>query len=237
MKTIGLLGGMSWESTQIYYQDINRAVQAKLGGVHSARCLMYSFDFADVEELQARGDWKQAGILLGEAAKKLANAGADFIVLCTNTMHLVADDIERISGLRVLHIGDVTADAIKRAGLNRVALLATGYTMEQPFMRERIARHGIDVFVPDARDRKIIHDVIYDELVRGIIRDESREQYLNIVNRLQEAGAQAVILGCTEIELLIKDGDAGIPFFATAALHAAEAAEFMTADVKYPSVP
>lgn len=225
MKTIGLLGGMSWESTQIYYQDINRAVQARLGGVHSARCVLYSFDFADIEALQARGDWTTAGAELGAAASALRGAGADFIVLCTNTMHLVADAVERISGLPVLHIGDVTAKAINDAGFTRVALLATAYTMEQPFMRERIARHGIDVIVPNEADRMLVHSIIYDELVRGIIRNESRSQYLNVVRRLQEDGAQAIILGCTEIELLIKNGDAGIPFFATAALHAAAAAD------------
>ena len=237
MKTVGLLGGMSWESTQIYYQDINRAVQAKLGGVHSARCVMYSFDFAEVEELQAKGDWIAAGALLGNAAKKLGRAGAEFIVLCTNTMHLVASDVERISGLPVLHIGDVTAAAIRNAGFSRVALLATAYTMEQPFMRERIASHGVDIFVPDAADRKMAHDIIYSELVRGIIRTESRHAYLAIIDRLIAVGAQAIVLGCTEIELLIEDGDASVPFFATAALHAAAAAEFMTADVKYPAVP
>jgi aspartate racemase len=216
---------MSWESTQIYYQDINRAVQAKLGGVHSARCVMYSFDFADVEALQAKGDWKASGALLGDAAKRLRDAGADFIVLCTNTMHLVADDVERISGLPLLHIGDVTAEAIKRTGLQRVGLLATGYTMAQPFMRERIARHGLDVFVPGEADQKVVHDIIYDELVRGIVREDSRRAYLAVVERMQQDGAQGIILGCTEIEMLIKDGDASIPFFATAALHSIAAAE------------
>ncbi len=225
MKTIGLLGGMSWESTQIYYHDINRAVQETLGGLHSARCVMYSFDFADVEALQARGDWASAGKLLGGAARKLGAAGADFIVLCTNTMHIVADDVERISGLRLLHIGDVTAQAIEKAGLRRVALFATGYTMEQPFLRERIADHGIDVFVPNAVDRKMIHDVIYNELVRGIVREESRKACLEVVELARQAGAEAIILGCTEIEMLIKDGDAAIPFFPTAALHARAAAE------------
>ena len=225
MKTIGLLGGMSWESTQMYYRDINRAVQAKLGGVHSARCVMYSFDFADVEALQAKGDWKQAGALLGGAAKKLADADADFIVLCTNTMHLVADDVERISGLPLLHIGDVTGEAIKRAGLHRVGLLATGYTMAQPFMRERIASHGLDVFVPSEADQKLVHDIIYGELVRGIVREESRRSYLGVVERMRQDGAQGIILGCTEIEMLIKNGDAEIPFFATAALHSIAAAE------------
>jgi aspartate racemase len=225
MKTIGLLGGMSWESTQIYYQDINRAVLAKLGGVHSARCVMYSFDFADVEALQAKGDWKASGELLGDAARKLRGAGADFIVLCTNTMHLVADDVERISGLPLLHIGDVTADAIRKANVHRVGLLATGYTMAQSFMRERIASHGLDVFVPSEADQKLVHDIIYRELVRGIVRDESRRAYLDVVERMREEGAQGIILGCTEIEMLIKDGDANIPFFATAALHSTAAAE------------
>jgi aspartate racemase len=225
MKTIGLLGGMSWESTQFYYRFINRAVQDKLGGVHSAHCIIYSFDFADIEALQAKGEWAASGDLLGEAGRKLREAGCDFLVLCTNTMHKVADDIERISGLRLLHIADPTIAALKTAGVKTVALLATRYTMEQPFYRERLERTGLRVLIPNDTDRTRIHDIIYEELVRGIVLDESRNEYLAIVERLRGDGAEGIILGCTEIDMLLHEGDSPLPFFDTTALHALAAVE------------
>lgn len=225
MKTIGLIGGMSWESTVPYYQTINRTVAAQLGGLHSAQVLLYSFDFAEVEALQHAGRWDDAGKLLADCARRLEGAGADFLVLCTNTMHKVADAIEGAVKIPLLHIADPTADAIRAAGHARVGLLGTRFTMEQDFYRARLTdRHGLDVLVPPQEQRETLHHIIYDELCLGIIREESRREFQHIAADLIAAGAQCVILGCTEIGLLLKDGDVAAPLFDTTALHARAAA-------------
>ena len=226
MKTIGLLGGMSWESTVPYYRQINEAVKARRGGLHSAKIVLYSVDFAEIERLQHRGDWAAAGALLADAARALERAGADFIVLCTNTMHKVADAIEAASALPLLHIADPTAAAIQAAGLQRVGLLGTRFTMEQLFYRQRLEdRHGIQVLVPDEPDRAEVHRVIYEELCRGVVSEASRQAYRQVISRLVARGAQAVILGCTEIGLLVRADDAEVPLFDTCVLHAQAAAE------------
>lgn len=225
METIGLLGGMSWVSTQLYYREINKTIANRLGGSHSAKCALYSFDFHEIEALQTTGDWAEAGRLLGDAAAALKIVGADFIVICANTMHLVANDVERISGLPVLHIGDATADALVEAGITRAALLGTRYTMEMPFLRERLERHGIEVLIPREEDRATIHKIIYSELIKDIVKEESREDILDVLERLQDVGAQGVILGCTELELLITPQYTDMPLFRTAAIHARAAAE------------
>lgn len=224
MKTLGLIGGMSWESTIPYYREINRTVAGRLGGLHSARLLLYSVDFAEIEALQRAGDWDEAGRVLADAARALRAGGAELIVICANTMHLVADAVEAASGLPLVHIADATADAIDAAGLSRVGLLGTRYTMEQPFLRERLERRGLEVLVPDDVQRDTVHRVIYDELCHGRIEDTSRAQYRAIIESLVERGAQGVILGCTEIGLLVSPGDASVPLFDTAALHAHAAA-------------
>ncbi|BCR23735.1 aspartate/glutamate racemase family protein [Aquipseudomonas alcaligenes] len=226
MKTIGLLGGMSWESTLPYYRHINEAVRERLGGLHSARLVLYSLDFHEIEALQRQGDWAAAGTLLADAARRLESAGADFLLLCTNTMHKVADAIEAASALPLLHIADPTAAAIQAAGLQRVGLLGTRFTMEQPFYRERLEdRHGIQVLVPDEPDRAEVHRVIYEELCRGVVSEVSRQAYRQVISRLVARGAQAVILGCTEIGLLVRADDAEVPLFDTCVLHAQAAAE------------
>ena len=226
MKTIGLLGGMSWESTLPYYRHINEAVRERLGGLHSARLVLYSLDFHEIEALQRQGDWAAAGTLLADAARHLESAGADFLLLCTNTMHKVADAIEAASALPLLHIADPTAAAIQAAGLQRVGLLGTRFTMEQPFYRERLEdRHGIQVLVPDEPDRAEVHRVIYEELCRGVVSEASRQAYRQVITRLVARGAQAVILGCTEIGLLVRADDAEVPLFDTCVLHAQAAAE------------
>ena len=221
MKTIGLIGGMSWESTLGYYKLINEAVRRRLGGLHSARLVLYSLDFHDIERLQKTGDWDAAGVLLAEAARSLAAAGADFIVLCTNTMHKVAAAIESAVPIPLLHIADPTAQEIARAGHAKVGLLGTRFTMEQAFYRERLRdRHGLEVLVPDAADRDTVHRIIYDELCLGDVRPESREAYRRIMRDLVSRGAQAIILGCTEISLLVGTTDAEVPLFDTTAVHA-----------------
>ena len=226
MKTIGLLGGMSWESTLPYYRHINEAVRERLGGLHSARLVLYSLDFHEIEALQRQGDWAAAGTLLADAARRLESAGADFLLLCTNTMHKVADAIEAASALPLLHIADPTAAAIQAAGLQRVGLLGTRFTMEQPFYRQRLEdRHGIQVLVPDEPDRAEVHRVIYEELCRGVVSEASRQAYRQVIGRLVARGAQAVILGCTEIGLLVRADDAEVPLFDTCVLHAQAAAE------------
>jgi aspartate racemase len=226
MKTIGLLGGMSWESTLPYYRHINEAVRERLGGLHSARLVLYSLDFHEIEALQRQGDWAAAGTLLADAARRLESAGADFLLLCTNTMHKVADAIEAASALPLLHIADPTAAAIQAAGLQRVGLLGTRFTMEQPFYRQRLEdRHGIQVLVPDEPDRAEVHRVIYEELCRGVVSEVSRQAYRQVITRLVARGAQAVILGCTEIGLLVRADDAEVPLFDTCVLHAQAAAE------------
>lgn len=220
MKTIGLIGGMSWESSIEYYRLVNERVRQELGGLHSAECVMYSVDFAAIEAMQAEGRWQDAGRRLAEVARRLEAGGADFLVLCTNTMHKVADAIEQAVSVPLLHLGDTTATAVTEAGVRRVGLLGTGFTMEQTFYRDRLASHGLDVLVPDAEDRALVHRVIYDELCLGLVLDESRQAYLEVVQRLVDRGAEGIILGCTEIELLIGQEHVAEPVFPTTRLHA-----------------
>lgn len=226
MKTLGLIGGMSWESTIPYYRQINETVRQRLGGLHSARLVLYSENFHDVERLQQAGEWEAAGALLADAARGLQAAGAQGLVLCTNTMHKVAPQIEAAVQIPLLHIADPTAEAIRAAGLTRVGLLGTRFTMEQDFYRDRLTRrHGLDVLVPEAADRETVHRIIYEELCLGRILPASRAAYLAIVARLREAGAEAVILGCTEIALLIEPQHVpAMPLFDTTRLHAEHAA-------------
>ncbi|MGQ0838024.1 aspartate/glutamate racemase family protein [Actinokineospora sp.] len=216
MKVIGLLGGMSWESSIEYYRIVNERVRDRLGGLHSAHCVLYSVDFAAIERMQAAGHWTEAAAVLRDAARALVRAGAEIIVLCTNTMHKVADDL----GVPILHIADTTAAAVRGAGLTRVGLLGTAFTMEQDFYTGRLARHGLDVLVPEAEDRAVVHRIIYEELVLGVVREDSRQAYRAVMARLIERGAQGVILGCTEIELLIGQADSPVPVFPTTRLHA-----------------
>ena len=227
MKTIGLLGGMSWESTQTYYRLINEAIKARLGGLHSARIALYSVDFAEVEELQRADDWDAAGQLLAAAARRVEAAGAEGLVLCTNTMHKVAPALEAAMSIPLLHIADATAAAIQRAGYTRVGLLGTRFTMEQPFYKDRLSQlHGLDVRVPDAIDRETVHRIIFEELCLGTLREESRAAYRAVMSRLVADGAEAIILGCTEISLLVDAADASVPLFDTTALHAQWAADW-----------
>lgn len=230
MKTIGLIGGMSWESTVPYYRHLNEGIKQRLGGLHSARVVLYSVDFHDIERLQHAGRWDEAGAMLANAARALQSAGAEFLVLCTNTMHKVAPAIEAAVRIPLLHIADPTAEAVKQAGLRTVGLLGTRFTMEEDFYRGRLeARHGLKVVIPDAADRDLVHRVIYDELCLGVTLDESRAAYREIIGRLVAQGAQGIILGCTEIGLLVKTEDAPVPLFDTTALHAASAVEFALA--------
>ena len=226
MKTLGLIGGMSWESTATYYRLLNEHAKAALGGLHSARLVLVSVDFAEVEALQACGDWDAAGALLARACRQLEAAGADAVVLCTNTMHKVAPAMQAATDLPFLHIGDATAAAIRAAGLDCVGLLGTRFTMEQDFYRARLEARGIRVLVPEADDRATVHRIIYDELCLGDIRPTSRTAYLDIIGRLAAAGAQGVVLGCTEIPLLVSAGDTSLPLFDTTALLARFAADF-----------
>lgn len=227
MKTLGLIGGMSWESTVPYYRMINEHVKQQLGGLHSAKLFLYSVDFYEIEQLQMAGDWQQAGEILGNAAHSLARAGAEVIVVCTNTMHKVAGDIERIGGLPLLHIADATAEKIKGQGLRKIGLLGTRFTMEQDFYRGRLQdKHQIDVVTPDEADRVIVHRIIYEELCLGIIKDASRDEYRRIIAKLEQQGVEGIILGCTEITLLVGAEDANVPVFDTTAIHALAAAEF-----------
>lgn len=221
MKTIGLIGGMSWESSAHYYRIINQEVHARLGGVHSARSLMFSVDFGDIERKQHDGDWSSLSADMVEAAQRLERGGADFFLLCTNTMHRMADDVAASVSIPFLHIADPTAEAIKTAGYKRVGLLGTAFTMEQAFYKGRLAdQHGLDVIVPSASDRKIVHDIIYNELVVGQVRAASRDTYRAVMARLAERGVQAIILGCTEIMLLVQSEDSDVPLFDTTTLHA-----------------
>ncbi|MFS7357823.1 aspartate/glutamate racemase family protein [Rahnella inusitata] len=231
MKTLGLIGGMSWESTVPYYRMINEHVKQQLGGLHSAKLFLYSVDFFEIEKLQMAGDWQQAGEILGNAANALARAGAEVIVVCTNTMHKVADDIERIGGLPLLHIADATAEKIKGQGLRKIGLLGTRFTMEQDFYRGRLQDiHQIEVVTPDEADRAIVHRIIYEELCLGIVNDASREEYRQIIAKLELQGVEGIILGCTEITLLVGAADASVPVFDTTAIHALAAAEFSLKD-------
>ena len=225
MKVLGLLGGMSWESSAIYYRLINEAVRDRLGGLHSARLVMHSVDFDEIAQLQRTGDWEAAGQVLGQVAASLQAAGAQALVLCTNTMHKVAEQVEAATELPLLHIADATGDRIKRAGFRTVGLLGTRFTMEQDFYKERLAsRHGLSVLTPSAQDRDDVHRIIYEELCLGQVRDASREVYQRVIGKLVEQGAEAVILGCTEITLLVVAGDSPVPVFDTTAIHAEAAA-------------
>ncbi|WP_020145814.1 aspartate/glutamate racemase family protein [Terracoccus sp. 273MFTsu3.1] len=219
MRLVGLLGGMSWESSAEYYRLANELVRERVGGLASARLLLHSVDFAKVERLQAEDRWDEAGALLATAAAGLEAAGAELLVLCTNTMHKVAPAIEAAVSIPLLHIGDVTADAVRAAGLRQVGLIATAYTMEQDFLRGRLAGHGLTVVVPDADDRAAVHRIIYEELCLGVVTEESRQAYREIIARLVAAGAEGVVLGCTEIELLVDQSDADVPVFPTTRLH------------------
>jgi aspartate racemase len=223
MKRIGLLGGMSWESTIEYYRLVNELVAQELGGLHSADCLLRSIDFTDIEVLQRQDRWAEAGERLAREAQALEGAGAELLVLCTNTMHKVAAEIELAITIPFVHIGDTTATAVKAAGHAKVGLLATGYTMEQDFYTGRMGEHGLDVIVPGREDRRIVHNVIYDELCRGVIKDGSREQYRRIMRALADEGAEAILLGCTEIDLLVGPQDSPVPVFDTTRLHAERA--------------
>lgn len=226
MQTIGLIGGMSWESTAEYYRIINERVKERLGGLHSARIALYSVDFAEIEELQQQGDWSQATVLMVDAARRVKAGGGDFVVICTNTMHRMAGEIEQQTGMPVLHIADPTAHAVAAAGVGVVGLLGTRYTMEQDFYRGRLeALHGLRVVVPEAEDRGFVHEVIYGELCLGVTRDESKQRYLEIIEGLVRRGAGGVILGCTEIGLLIAPDDTETLLFDTTRIHAGAAAD------------
>jgi aspartate racemase len=226
VKTIGLLGGMSWESSALYYRLLNEAVRERLGGLHSARCVLLSVDFAGIERLQAAEEWAQAGALLAADARTLQAAGADLVLLCTNTMHRVADAVTAVLDVPLLHIGDVAADAVRAARVRRVGLLGTAFTMEQPFLSDRLAERGLHVLVPDPVDRAEVHRIIYTELCRGVVREESRAAVRAVIERLVGAeDAEGVLLGCTELELLVGPDDAGVPVFPTTRLHVAAAVE------------
>ncbi|WZH53665.1 MAG: aspartate/glutamate racemase family protein [Nocardioides alkalitolerans] len=219
MRVIGMIGGMSWESTAEYYRLANELVRERRGGYHSARIVLTSVDFADVERLQVAGEWEVAGELLAAEARRLQAAGADLVVLCTNTMHKVADAVVGAIDMPFLHLADTTADAVRAASVRRVGLLGTRFTMEQPFYRDRLAEHGLDVLVPDEAGREVVHRVIYDELVHGVVRPESREAYVAVMAGLVERGAEGIVLGCTEIELLVGAEDTSVPVFPTTRLH------------------
>jgi aspartate racemase len=231
VKTIGLLGGMSWESTALYYAHINQGVKARLGGLHSAQCVLYSVDFHDIETLQRQGDWAAAGTVLAEAARSLAAAGADFLVLCTNTMHKVIPTIAAAIEIPVLHIADATAAAIQAQGVKTVGLLGTQFTMEHAFYKDRLTeKHGLQVLVPEASDRATLHRIIYEELCLGVVNPASRDAYLQAIQQLQHQGAEGIIAGCTEITMLIKPPDLSLPLWDTTALHAAAAVDWALAE-------
>ena len=225
MKTIGVLGGMSWESTAHYYRVLNEAVRDRVGGLHSAEILMHSVDFAPIAELQKQDDWDAAAVILGEAARGLATAGAEFLVIATNTMHIVAPQIEAAAGIPVLHIADPTADAAIEAGVSTLGLLATRFTMEKDFYVRGLEARGLTAIVPDLADRDTVHRIIYDELVLGVVRDESRDEYRAVIQRLIDRGADGIIYGCTEIMMLVDDSDSSVPTFDTTELHALAAVE------------
>ena len=226
MQVIGLIGGMSWESSAEYYRLINQSVRARLGGLRSARCLMWSFDFGEIEALQHAGRWDEAGQLLIDAAQRLERGGADFVLICTNTMHRMAGEVQAAIGVPLLHIADPTAARIKAAGVRRVGLLGTAFTMEQDFYRGRLERlHGLEVLVPGDEDRAVVHRVIYEELVQGRVEDGSRAAYRGVIAGLVARGAEASILGCTEIMLLVRPEDSAVPLFDTTAIHAEAAVE------------
>lgn len=231
MKTIGLLGGMSWESSLEYYRIINQTVREKLGGSHSAPSVMVSLDFAEIETFQNAGKWVDAGALMAQAARQIERAGGDFLVICTNTMHLLAEEVQSKIQIPLLHIADATAQAVRARGLQTLGLLGTRFTMEKEFYRGRLAdKHGLTVVIPEQPDREIIHRVIYQELVKGEIREDSRESYLRVIDGMRERGVQGIILGCTEIGLLIKQRHLSLPIFDTAEIHARKAVETALGD-------
>ncbi|OGV50989.1 MAG: aspartate racemase [Lentisphaerae bacterium GWF2_44_16] len=227
MKTTGLVGGMSWESSLEYYRLINTGIRERLGGLHSAKILMYSTDFKEIAQMQSEARWEQAAELMKSIVNTLKKGGADFVLICTNTMHFLADEIEKSTDIPLLHIADATAGEIKRHGIRKAALLGTRFTMEKDFYRKRLAeKHGIEVIIPENDERKIIHDIIYDELCRGIRLETSRDKYRRIISGLADKGVEGVILGCTEIGLLLREGDTDIPLFDTTVIHAAAAVEY-----------
>lgn len=224
MKTIGLIGGMSWESTVTYYQIINKTIKDELGGLHSAKIILYSVDFAEIEKCQANGDWDKSADILGTAAESLEKAGADYIVICTNTMHKVVPQIQKHIRIPIIHIAEATAEQLIEKKISKVALLGTKYTMTQTFYKEKLVEAGIEVLIPNQQDIEIVNNVIYNELCLGIISEDSKKEYLRIIRELAMQGVQGVILGCTEIGLLIKQNDIGIPVFDTTEIHAHKAA-------------
>jgi len=231
MKTIGLIGGMSWESTAEYYRIINEAVRGKLGGLHSAKIVLYSVDFEEVEQLQHQGRWDKATNLMIDAAKRVERSGADFVLICTNTMHKMADDVAANISIPLLHIADATAEKITSLDLKKIGLLGTKFTMEQDFYKGRLKeKFGIRVVIPNESDREIVHHVIYKELCLGAIKDSSREQVKAIINRLSDSGAQGIILGCTELPLLIKQEGCSVPLFDTTVIHAIAAVDYALKD-------
>ena len=229
MKTIGLIGGMSWESTVTYYQLLNRMARERLGGLHSAEILMWSFDFATIEALQAAGDWAGATSRMTDVAQRLERGGAECLLICTNTMHKMADEVSAAVDIPLLHIADVTASAIKKNGANKPLLLATRYTMEQDFYTQRLRHQGVDVVIPEDKDRTIVHDIIYQELCKGIVQKTSKQKYIDIVNSITTDRTDSLIFGCTEVGLLISSDDFSKPCFDTTALHAQAAIDFAIA--------
>jgi aspartate racemase len=226
MRVIGLIGGMSWESSVVYYKIVNQKIKEKLGGVHSCQCLMYSVDFGEIAALQHQGDWAKLSEIMIDAAQRLERGGADFIVLCTNTMHKLADDIEANVSIPLVHIADVTAEAIKEKGMKKIGLLGTKFTMEHDFLKGRLLKkHGVESIIPNEAQRDIIHKIIYEELVKGIVTNESRLAYLTIINDLIAQGAEGIILGCTEIGLLITNEFTDAVLFDTTEIHATKAVE------------
>jgi len=224
MKTIGLLGGMSWESTELYYRLINEGIKAQLGGLHSARIAMVSVDFQEIEEMQHNGDWASAGQVLAKAAKQVEAAGADFLLICTNTMHKVVHQVQEAINIPILHLADATAKRIKTAGMNTIGLLGTNFTMEEDFYRGRLTeKYGLNVLIPPKSDREIVHSVIYDELCMGQVQDESRDKFLRIIKDLRDRGAEGIVEGCTEIVILVQQQHTNIPLFDTTSIHADEA--------------
>jgi len=231
MKTIGLIGGMSWESSIEYYRIINQGIREKMGGLHSARSLMYSVDFAEIEVLQHQKRWQEATEMMKDAARSLEAGGADFVLICTNTMHLMAESVERAVSIPLLHIADATADAVRKSGMSTVGLLGTRFTMEEDFYSGRLSqKHGLEVFIPQEDERQRVHDIIYDELCCGTIKDPSRMEFVRIIEGLSARGAQGIILGCTEIGLLVKAGDSSLPIFDTMEIHARAAVDFALSD-------
>lgn len=224
MKTIGLIGGMSWESTVTYYQVINETIKNLLGGLHCAKCILYSVDFDEIEKYQSSGEWDKSAEVLTEAAKALERAGADFIVICTNTMHKVAPEISQKVNIPILHIADMTAIELKKSNIKKVGLLGTKYTMQQDFYKDVLKANGIEVIIPNSADIEAVNKIIYDELCVGIISEQSKAKYLKIISELSQNGAQGIILGCTEIGLLVKQSDTDVPLFDTTLIHAKRAA-------------